>query len=434
MTGQTEFRWTLAEGARTYQLQVSQDPSFGTLVQDVTTSNLSYTSSNSYPADTALYWRVRANDETLIGLNWSATGRFQRTLARPVISAGNAPSGDLIPTWTWSYVPGAVSYDLRVEEPDGDITELKGYQQTAFTPTSMTGTGAFLWEVRANFPAATSTQLTPGPYSPRVSFTRTIGEPQGARTLANNQTKATTAFLNRVLLSWNAKAGAKQYLVEVSNSKSFKTIVDQVTTDNTAWAPTLLRGRWSGELYWRVTAVDADKNRGAPSPIQRIRLAKGMTVRANGRLAVKQNSTVTVTVAGLQPQADQGREGALLGAGHHPDAHEVHERQGHRDDHAAGGQGRRRQRSRDEDGLPAQHRSSDRQLGQEIPRGAALEAAPRDVPRQADRVPWRRWERLSSPVSTTSRTSARATSSPPPSRATAAGSRRSARWRWRPGS
>ena len=160
----------------------------------------------------------------------------------------------------------------------------------------MTGTGAFLWEVRANFPQVANAQTTPGPYSARVSFTRTIGEPQGARTLANNQTKATTAFLNRVLLSWNAKAGAKQYLAEVSNSKSFKTIVDQVTTDNTAWAPTLLRGRWSGELYWRVTAVDADKNRGAPSPIQRIRLAKGMTVRANGRLAVKQNSTVTVTV------------------------------------------------------------------------------------------------------------------------------------------
>ena len=210
VSGQTEFRWAVTEGARTYQLQVSQVPSFGTLLQDVQTNNTSYTSSNSYPADTVLYWRVRANDETTIGLNWSATGRFQRTLARPVPSAGNAPSSDLIPTWTWSYVPGAVSYDLRVEEPDGDITELKGYQQTAFTPTSMTGTGAFLWEVRANSPQVTGAQTTPGPYSARVSFTRTIGEPQGARTLANNQTKATTAVLNRVLMSWNAKAGAKQ--------------------------------------------------------------------------------------------------------------------------------------------------------------------------------------------------------------------------------
>src|SRR5262249_29548653 len=37
------FRWTAAENARNYHLQVSQDPSFGKLLDDVTTDATAYT-------------------------------------------------------------------------------------------------------------------------------------------------------------------------------------------------------------------------------------------------------------------------------------------------------------------------------------------------------------------------------------------------------
>src|SRR5439155_23103871 len=66
ITGQPTFRWTAAEGARRYRLQVSQDPSFGTLLDDVVTDSTAFTSSTTYPADSALYWRVRADDQNLI--------------------------------------------------------------------------------------------------------------------------------------------------------------------------------------------------------------------------------------------------------------------------------------------------------------------------------------------------------------------------------
>src|SRR5919197_6599893 len=62
---QPSFRWTAVEGARRYRLQVAQDPSFGNPIDDVLTDSTAYSSDTTYPADTVLYWRVRADDENL---------------------------------------------------------------------------------------------------------------------------------------------------------------------------------------------------------------------------------------------------------------------------------------------------------------------------------------------------------------------------------
>ena len=101
VSGQPTFQWTSAEGARRYRLQVSNDPSFGTLLDDVQTAATAYTSATSYPADTVLYWRVRADDENLLGLRWSSVGTFQRRLPVPSPSFDSA-SGDMYPLIAWN--------------------------------------------------------------------------------------------------------------------------------------------------------------------------------------------------------------------------------------------------------------------------------------------------------------------------------------------
>ena len=79
---QPTFRWSPTDGARRYRLQVSADPTFSNLLDDVTTDATSYSSNTTYPPDTVLYWRVRADDENLNGLTWSSpSGSFQKTLA-----------------------------------------------------------------------------------------------------------------------------------------------------------------------------------------------------------------------------------------------------------------------------------------------------------------------------------------------------------------
>ncbi|HEX7255125.1 MAG TPA: hypothetical protein VF236_04290 [Gaiellaceae bacterium] len=300
VTGQPTFQWSSAEGARRYRLQVSNDPSFGTLLDDVQTASTAYTSATSYPADTVLYWRVRADDENLVGLRWSSVGTFQRRLPVPAPRFDSA-TGDMYPLMSWSPVLGAVSYRLAVDEPDGDHNEYEDFRSAAATFGKMTGTGVAGIRVRANFPTK-SGQTTPGPWSSTVHFTRTMGEPTGART------DASAAHL---LFAWDPKPGTKHYRVLVANREDFATTVEDVKTDNTSHAPTLTAATYlqGGTFWWKVAAYDEDNNVGdftrahsftlkkatANSP-GGIRASQRLRIGVKGRLRVKRMSRVVVTI------------------------------------------------------------------------------------------------------------------------------------------
>jgi hypothetical protein len=306
VVGQPTFRWSPAEGARQYTLQVSQDPSFGTTLDtpDITTSSTAYTASKAYPADTVLYWRVRANDERGVGLRWSAVGSFQRRLPAPA-PLFDALAGDMFPVISWAPVPGAVSYRIAVDEPDGEHFEYDDFRSAAAAFVKMTGTGITGIRVRANFPTNT-TAVTPGPWSSTVFHTRTVGEPTGARTDATG---------DRVLFSWDAKPGAKQYRVLVSGKEDFSVGVEDVKTDNTSFAPSLLLPGYlqGGTFWWKVAAVDDDLNLGDFTRAHSFVLAKSVTgagpqttqrlrLTSKGRLVAKRLRRVVVTVkAGARP-------------------------------------------------------------------------------------------------------------------------------------
>jgi hypothetical protein len=299
VTGQPTFRWTSAEGARRYRLQVSQDPSFGTLLDDVSTASTAYTSSTSYPADTVLYWRVRADDENLIGLRWSAVGNFQRRLPVPVPKF-DSPAGEMYPLMTWTPIQGAVSYRLAVDEPDGEHFEYDDFRSAAAAFVKMTGTGVAGIRVRANFPTKTG-QTTPGPWSATAQFTRIMGEPTGART---------DATADHLLFSWDPKPGAKQYRVLVSAREDFALNVEDVVTDNTSFAPTLTHPGYAqgGTFYWKVTAIDEDRNvgdftRAHSFMLQKtsletgpVRVTQRLRLGVRGRLRAMRTSRVVVTV------------------------------------------------------------------------------------------------------------------------------------------
>jgi hypothetical protein len=290
------FQWSPVLGARTYRLQVSQDQSFANPIEDVITDSTGYASNTTYPADTVLYWRVRANDENGLGLTWSNADApawtFQKTLAAPV--AGCSPAGgDDIPTWTWSVVPGAVSYDVSVDLPDGTHKDLTGYRTPAMAPTAMYGTGIFHWRVRANFPHSPF-GVTPGPYSVTCSFTRTIHAPTGAHADFNG---------DHVLLSWDAKPGAKRYRVQISGTPDFGQLAENVLTDNTTYAPLLeyfLPMLDTRRLYWRVAALDEGDNTGDFTDAQLITRTVRMEIAIRGTLKRGKRSPITIVVTNFE--------------------------------------------------------------------------------------------------------------------------------------
>jgi len=328
---QPTFRWTPVEGFRRFRVQVAADPTFGasSVLDDVLTDATAYTSNTSYPADTLLYWRVRADDENLIGLTWSAAGTFQRRLPAPVQSSTNPTAGETIPLWTWAPITGASSYDLQVDEPDGDHTEFPDFRSASATFIKMTGTGKWGWRIRAEFPKPLSTQTQPGAWSGTMPFTRTIGEPGGAKTEVSGTS---------VLLSWNAKSSVKNYRVQISQRADFQLALEQVDTDNTAYAPLLTSPTYmaGGSFWWRVAAMDEDKNIGDYTAAQkfdlpktqagqtaltrlglRLRLVKTKkgrrvtaTVKANGRAA--SGVLVRVFARGVSPRkAKTNRKGQV---------------------------------------------------------------------------------------------------------------------------
>jgi hypothetical protein len=295
------FRWSPAADARKYRLQVSQDPTFSSLiVEDVVTDSTSFTSLRTYPADVNLYWRVRADAETVestegIGLTWSTTGTFIQTLPEPVADPGNPTGGDSVPTWEWGHVPGSISYDMQVLRPTGGVPlQFFGLPSRAFTPTLMKGTGNWQWRVRANFPQTEIGMPTDGPWTPWFSFTRTIREP-------TNSSEVTG--LRRVALAWDPKAGARNYRVQISTRPDFTSIVDAQPTDNPSFAPLLTHPAYAagGTFYWHVAAADdVSLNVGDFSPTRSFTLAPTTTTTTTTTLpTTKASSSITLRVRKL---------------------------------------------------------------------------------------------------------------------------------------
>ena len=312
LTVQPVFRWTQVEGARRYRFQVAQEPTFAAPLEDVTTAATSYTPFTTHPADTTLYWRVRADDENLIGLNWSPVRTFQRRLPTPTPSAGNTTSGDFTPSWKWSNVTGASGYTFAMDGPDGEHQEWANMRMPATAFVYLFGPGIWRWRVRAEFPKTSG--FVTGPWSSYVPFTRTLGEPSGATTSVSG---------NHVLLSWNWKLGAKDFDVQISQRPDFATTIEDVTTDNTSYAPllhTLLlrqrrlvllaRGRPGQELQRRrLVAAAADRHlsataRGRQSEplLAAAGLASSSPCRIRSGKAVARAS-VRVTGAGMRPKS-----------------------------------------------------------------------------------------------------------------------------------
>ncbi|HEY6151064.1 MAG TPA: hypothetical protein VIW19_11145 [Gaiellaceae bacterium] len=286
---QPTFRWTPTDGARRYRFQVASDASFSNLLDDTPVDGTSYSSNTTYPADTVLYWRVRADDENLTGLTWSATGMFQKKLAAPVPSAQNPASGDMLPVWAWSPVQGASSYDLAIDGPDGNNHYFTGFRTPVASFIKMTGTGVFSWRVRAEFPSASGLD-TPGPYSTTQTFTRTIGEPINLHT---------DSALDHVLLSWDPRLGASTYKVQVSSDPSFSHRIEDQSTDNASYAPLMTQSGYAagGTLYWRVAAVDEDRNQGDWSQVQTIQLQPRLRLSVSGSMKHGRKGRLTIHVS-----------------------------------------------------------------------------------------------------------------------------------------
>jgi hypothetical protein len=247
LESQPTFRWTRADNARTYEIQVSQDGSFGKPLEDVKTNATAYASSVTYPTGTPLYWRVRATDWRGQGLSWSSVRSFIRTLATPTLSPP-APTTVFGPApLSWTPITGAIGYDLRIEQGTGKSEEFQ-LEAPSASFVKYHGAGLAHLQVRAEFPTSTGSKV-PGPFSGMQSSLFILPAPAHVRGTRKG---------SKLLLSWSPEPDARQYQVEVSTTSGFHSRLESHRVDGTEWAPNLdlRRKQLRGTLYWRVAPVD----------------------------------------------------------------------------------------------------------------------------------------------------------------------------------
>jgi len=141
-----------------------------------------------------------------------------------------------------------------------------------------------------------------------VPFTRTLSEPSGAQTSLSG---------NHVLLSWNWKLGAKNFRVQVSSRPDFAANIEDVTTDNTSYAPLLTHPAYvnGGQLYWRVAAEDKSSNLGDWTQAQRIDIAQHLRLAVSQPPMRKLWTRVVVTVSDPAYKPVAGARVRVSGAG-----------------------------------------------------------------------------------------------------------------------
>ncbi len=253
---QPTFSWNPVPGARHYELQVSQDPNFGsTFVDKVTTPATSYTATITYPPGKQLFWRVRADDETLTGLSWASWNQgkpFTVELPAPANPHADGGAAGGVTTLRWNLLDGAVSYDVHLQLANGSSRDFQNLRVPQLALSALPGTGAVKWQVRAKFARGGGTVA--GPYSALRSMTQIVWQPAAMHTLRGGR---------GLVLSWSPVAYARGYRVQVASRRDFSAQADSAQTDNPAYAPRL-QGAFAkgGSFWWRVAAIDSSGNVG----------------------------------------------------------------------------------------------------------------------------------------------------------------------------
>jgi hypothetical protein len=155
--GTTAFRWSPADGAGSYQLEVykNDDTNWSDVnrVVTYTSKQTAYAPDSPLPAsDNAYVWRVRRLDADGRPGQWSSTSSFYSRGSVPTLDnpAANSQLPGYGAYFTWKPVAGAVSYlfERKVAGAQSNAESVTT-AALAWAPTSPLGSGDWSWRVTA---------------------------------------------------------------------------------------------------------------------------------------------------------------------------------------------------------------------------------------------------------------------------------------------
>jgi hypothetical protein len=144
------IEWTAIDKAARYEIWVDRTASSSTYLRTTSTTN-SYTFESDILAGNYWVW-VRAISTRGVTTAWSQPYTFTATGGAPLIlSPQSQQTVFSLPTFTWTDVPDAVSYEIHLAwlNVDFDYIQASGITQTEYTPNDPLEPGSYRLWVRA---------------------------------------------------------------------------------------------------------------------------------------------------------------------------------------------------------------------------------------------------------------------------------------------
>ena len=200
-------------------------------------------------------------------------------MARSTRPTQTAPAAgavvQFVPSFAWTPVAGAEKYEFQISADAGMNSPVLGSGYDDFFSRNTRATlkktipnGLYYWRVRATNAAGEASKWT---------------EPRSFRKLWNLQPAiqspgsgaALTFPANPVVLNWSGVPGAAHYLVSAASDPTLGSLVlHYVNQDDPKGPPNVAATSAAitsalapGSYYWSVTPVDAEGNRGVPTPV-----------------------------------------------------------------------------------------------------------------------------------------------------------------------
>lgn len=256
------LKWIKIKGAKTYQLEIAKDKSFEQIVDKPQVKKPSYTWSSARPGE--YFWRVQALGEMGQIGPWSDVEKILVQAPTPKVegqaknqkvkSVKELNKAEKI-TVQWSEVPYASSYELELSDSKtGKVKKLKK-KKNKFSLKMKSGQN---YKVRVAAVDSQGRKISSVSNSVSMSVEKSL-DLDTPKPLLPQDGVTMVSFDDApqpVLFKWTKVQGAKEYIFEISDAKSFENVLVTKKLTKTDYLQNDKLPK--KQLYWRVKAVYKD--------------------------------------------------------------------------------------------------------------------------------------------------------------------------------